>query len=251
MCIKEKNTSTPCAHTKVHTSTTPTPSPPNKSTNTHTTQSGWGDDEADTQPLNPHYNPTQYQCYSKTTRHSLAIVDETRIDYDLLEQLVVYLHTTQPAGGSFLVFLPGMGEIAAMQDRLTSNRALSGCVDWVLPLHSTVAPASQKRAFRQPSEAERAQGCRKIVLATNIAETSLTIEDVVVVVDVGKVKERRYDATRGMSLLVEDWVSQVCGFCVCVCVYGVGFWCGCVFYVCFFVGVGVRVFFMLIWTTQS
>ena len=50
-------------------------------------------------------------------------------------------------------------------------------------------------------------GTRKIVLATNIAETSLTIEDVVYVVDSGKLKERRHDAARSMSLLVEDWVS--------------------------------------------
>ena len=52
-------------------------------------------------------------------------------------------------------------------------------------------------------------GVRKIVLATNIAETSLTIEDVVFVIDTGKLKERRYDAAKGMSLLVEDFVSKV------------------------------------------
>jgi ATP-dependent RNA helicase DHX29 len=49
---------------------------------------------------------------------------------------------------------------------------------------------------------------RKVVLATNIAETSLTIEDVVYVVDSGKMKERRHEPSRGVSLLVEDWVSQ-------------------------------------------
>lgn len=52
-------------------------------------------------------------------------------------------------------------------------------------------------------------GVRKVVLATNIAETSLTISDVVYVVDAGKLKERRHNAARGMSLLVEDFVSQV------------------------------------------
>ena len=50
---------------------------------------------------------------------------------------------------------------------------------------------------------------RKVVLATNIAETSLTISDVVFVVDCGKLKERRHNAARGMSLLAEDFVSQV------------------------------------------
>lgn len=60
------------------------------------------------------------------------------------------------------------------------------------------------QAFKRPPS-----GVRKVVLATNIAETSLTIEDVVYVVDSGKLKERRHDPARGMSLLVEDWVSQV------------------------------------------
>jgi hypothetical protein len=49
----------------------------------------------------------------------------------------------------------------------------------------------------------------QIVVATNIAETSITIPDVVVVVDSGRQKEQRYDAKRGMASLVEAWVSQV------------------------------------------
>lgn len=47
------------------------------------------------------------------------------------------------------------------------------------------------------------------MVATNIAETSITIPDVVVVVDSGRQKEQRYDAKRGMASLVEAWVSQV------------------------------------------
>jgi HrpA-like RNA helicase len=49
---------------------------------------------------------------------------------------------------------------------------------------------------------------RKVVLSTNIAETSVTLEDVVYVVDAGRMRERRYDAARRMSMLVEDWVSR-------------------------------------------
>ena len=57
---------------------------------------------------------------------------------------------------------------------------------WVLPLHSSVSPEDQKGAFALPPP-----GVRKVVLATNIAETSLTISDVVFVVDCGKLKARR------------------------------------------------------------
>lgn len=119
---------------------------------------------------------------------------------------MVHLHDTQ-APGAFLVFLPGMGEIATLRDRLCAHRVLHNSAEWIIPLHSSVAPAAQKRAFAVPPVNS---GVRKIVLATNIAETSLTIDDVTVVVDCGKLKERRHDAVRGMSMLVEDWVSQVC-----------------------------------------
>lgn len=53
---------------------------------------------------------------------------------------------------------------------------------------------------------------RKIVIATNIAETSLTIGDVVYVIDSGKVRERQFDAARGISALTEEWISQVLFF---------------------------------------
>jgi ATP-dependent RNA helicase DHX29 len=72
----------------------------------------------------------------------------------------------------------------------------------VVQLHSTTTPAEQRLAF-----APAPPGALKVVLATNIAETSLTIEDVTVVIDTGRMKERRHDASRGMSSLVEDWVS--------------------------------------------
>ncbi|KAF5835639.1 P-loop containing nucleoside triphosphate hydrolase protein [Dunaliella salina] len=96
-----------------------------------------------------------------------------------------------------------MGEISQLLSRLSSIRRFSRGGHWVVPLHSSVSPADQRQAFKIPPK-----GVRKIVLATNIAETSLTIEDVVAVVDTGKHKERRYDPARRMSLLVTDWVSR-------------------------------------------
>lgn len=88
--------------------------------------------------------------------------------------------------GAVLVFLPGMGEISRLFDRLSCSRQARSGRQLIIPLHSTVSPADQRRAFFKP-----ARGVRKVVLATNIAETSLTIEDVVYVVDAGKHKERR------------------------------------------------------------
>ncbi|GAB4817860.1 hypothetical protein N2152v2_004906 [Parachlorella kessleri] len=164
-------------------------------------RSGWGDAEADVGVLNPHYQEDHYDRYSAHTRRNLARLDEDRIDYDLLEDLVAHIDSEKEEG-AVLVFLPGMGEITALHERLAGSRRFRGNAHWLVPLHSTVSPGEQRQAFKRPPA-----GVRKIVLATNIAETSLTIEDVVYVVDSGKLKERRYDAGRGMSLLVEDWVS--------------------------------------------
>ncbi len=79
--------------------------------------------------------------------------------------------------------MTGVGEISSLQERLSSTAKYRQGQHWVIPLHSSVSPGDQRQAFKRPPE-----GVRKIVIATNIAETSLTIEDVVYVVDCGKLK---------------------------------------------------------------
>ena len=106
--------------------------------------------------------------------------------------------------GAVLVFMSGTGEISwaitAIQQlaaRLGRTQAL-----WVLPLHGALAAADQQRVFQRPKP-----GVRKIVVCTNVAETSITIDDCVFVVDSGKMKEMRYEAESRVSVLVETEVS--------------------------------------------
>lgn len=103
--------------------------------------------------------------------------------------------------GSILVFLPGVGEIRRVAKLLEERLAGSG-ID-VAPLYGNLPPAAQDLAIR-PAEA----GGRKIVLATSIAETSLTIEGIRVVVDSGWMRVPRFSPGTGMSRLETVRVSK-------------------------------------------
>jgi ATP-dependent helicase HrpB len=103
--------------------------------------------------------------------------------------------------GSALVFLPGEAEIRQVASRL-ENAALSPAID-VAPLYGAL-PASEQDKAIAPSP----PGHRKIVLATTIAETSLTIEGVRIVIDSGLKRAPRFDLASGMSRLATVKVSR-------------------------------------------
>ncbi len=101
--------------------------------------------------------------------------------------------------GDILAFLPGVGEIERLRERL--NERLPGAL--ILPLHGQCEPAAQRAAIRRDPE-----GRRRIVLATAIAETSLTLDGVSVVVDAGLSRRAEFDKTAGVTRLVTHRASQ-------------------------------------------
>ncbi|NXO02320.1 DHX34 helicase, partial [Rhinopomastus cyanomelas] len=104
--------------------------------------------------------------------------------------------------GDLLVFLSGVAEIAAVGEAAATYAARTQ--RWVvLPLHSTLSLAQQDKVFDLPPP-----GVRKCILATNIAETSVTIDGVRFVLDSGKVKELSYDAEAKLQRLQEFWISR-------------------------------------------
>ncbi|ODT87178.1 ATP-dependent helicase HrpB [Phenylobacterium sp. SCN 70-31] len=103
-------------------------------------------------------------------------------------------------GGSLLVFLPGQGEIRRVAERLSERRRPG--VE-IAPLYGALDPKDQDRAIRPAPD-----GVRKVVLATAIAETSLTIQGVRVVVDCGLARVPRYDPASGLSRLATVRVSR-------------------------------------------
>ncbi|KAI7375630.1 hypothetical protein KC328_g15322, partial [Hortaea werneckii] len=148
---------------------------------------------------------SQLTGYSKKTINTLAGYDEYRIDYSLIIKLlqkVAYDAAYQPYSKAILIFLPGIAEIRQLNDMLTSHASFGK--GWrIHPLHSSFSSEDQQSAFDIPP-----QGVRKIVLATNIAETGITIPDVTCVVDTGKHKEMRFDEKRQMSRLILSFIAR-------------------------------------------
>lgn len=171
--------------------------------------------------------------YDSSTLTIIAKADEDTIDYDLVEAAIIHVVTAETEGGpwallegwnglderpskgnsaleghgAILVFLPGSIEIGKLQRQLAVSdqlrKALGQCQAEVLPLHGALSPVQQQAVFRKYSKDRR-----KIILSTNIAETSITIDDVTVVIDTGKMKEIQLDPTSGITKLAETWVSQ-------------------------------------------
>nr|WP_321254390.1 ATP-dependent helicase HrpB [uncultured Ruegeria sp.] len=119
---------------------------------------------------------------------------------DALVDLVVRAERdSRAAGGGMLVFLPGEGEIRRTEAAL-SGRLPGDCV--VRPLFGAMPFAAQRAAIAPVDQG------RKVVLATSIAETSLTIPDIRVVVDMGQARRARFDAGSGMSRLVTERATR-------------------------------------------
>lgn len=123
---------------------------------------------------------------------------EKRIE-DQVKAAILAAIAAEP--GSVLAFLPGQGEIEGVRQRLAEAR-LPPEVD-LCPLHGTLDPAQQDAAIRPA-----APGRRKIVLATSIAETSITIEGVRIVVDSGLRRAPRYEPELGISRLETIRISR-------------------------------------------
>lgn len=145
------------------------------------------------------YNQMLLEAYQAKT-------NEDDIDNYLLFSVIRYVHKNMPMG-SILVFLPGYDSITE-QNEIIQSYMNDGQIDGnlkIFMLHGNMQANDQKQVFA-PAE----YGCRKIILSTNIAETSLTIDDVVFVIDCGKVKQKTYDALTGATSLTTTWISLAC-----------------------------------------
>jgi ATP-dependent RNA helicase DHX57 len=140
----------------------------------------------------------------------LSLMDFNKIDYDLIEKTLCFIvdeHSHDyPTTGSILVFLPGLAEIMNLHEQLSNHPTFGSRAGRfkLLPLHSSLTSEEQAAIFQKPKPSY----VRKIILSTNLAETSITIDDCVFVVDAGRMKENRFDPTKNMESLDTVWVSK-------------------------------------------
>ncbi|XP_073334572.1 3'-5' RNA helicase YTHDC2 isoform X1 [Pagrus major] len=131
--------------------------------------------------------------------------DDELVDLDLIMELLHNICSTS-SDGAVLIFLPGYDEIVTLRDRiLYDDKRFSTHSERyrVFTLHSDMQTRDQKKAMDTSPPS-----VRKIILSTNIAETSITINDVVFVIDSGKVKEKSFDTLSHVSMLKTVWISK-------------------------------------------
>lgn len=166
-------------------------------------------DVSDTSGLDP-------KDYSLTTRLAVTRLDTLRPNNALIERLLAWIGCPNDehafgfeTPGAVLVFLPGIAEITMLKAFLLSSREFSDPQRWhICALHSQLTMKEQAMAFKVPNNATVS---RKIVLSTNIAETGVTIPDVVFVVDTCLVKETRFNQHNRMRSLVQCHVPRSSG----------------------------------------
>ncbi|KAK9240682.1 P-loop containing nucleoside triphosphate hydrolase protein [Lipomyces kononenkoae] len=133
--------------------------------------------------------------------------DESFVPHALIAQLLVKLFSEGKDDGSILVFLPGISDIVTVDSLLKDKvHEFPDLADpskcRVYLLHSVLVDA-QKKVFEKVPD-----GCRKIILSTNIAETSVTIPELRYVIDCGKEREKRFVQAQRITTLMIDWVSR-------------------------------------------
>eukprot|EP00889_Picochlorum_renovo_P003077 jgi/Picre1/30107/NNA_005476.t1 len=154
-------------------------------------------------------------------KHYQSNTDVDDVDIGLIEELLLFvcgekrqgkavegldaaISAVESDASAILIFLPGWDEIMRLKDALDQSGYFGNPQKYiVLPLHSMVSPVEQRKVFQRPP-----RNVRKIILSTNIAETAITIDDVALIIDSGRQKEKSFDPYSGVSTLQSGWISK-------------------------------------------
>ncbi|XP_053298290.1 ATP-dependent RNA helicase DHX33 [Pleuronectes platessa] len=147
--------------------------------------------------------------YLEGRQHPIQIYYTKHPQSDYLQAALVsvfQIHQEAPPSHDILVFMTGQEEIEALARtcRDIAKHLPDGCSPMVvIPLYASLPPAQQLRVFQLAPK-----GCRKVILSTNIAETSLTISGIKYVIDTGMVKAKRFNPDSGLEVLAVQRISK-------------------------------------------
>ncbi|VDM96782.1 unnamed protein product [Thelazia callipaeda] len=159
----------------------------------------------------PYFDPLYVEVLRRTNLDTVYLVDSymmsggeqwsESVDMNLTVAIISYCMDS-PVLGSILVFLPGYEDILAVREKVI--KMVDCCTrPAVFTLHSQMSSQDQQRVFDPVGH-----GYRKVILSTNIAEASLTIDDVIFVIDCGRAKEKIYDHSTRVSQLRKTWIAK-------------------------------------------
>lgn len=140
--------------------------------------------------------------YSIQTRNAMAMLSESDVSFELLETLLLHIKS-KGIPGAILVFLPGWNLIFALMKYLQSTSSFGNPQYRILPCHSQIPRDDQRKVFEPVPD-----GVTKIILSTNIAETSITIDDIVFVVDVCKARMKLFTSHNNLTSYATVWASK-------------------------------------------
>ncbi|KAL9903077.1 dosage compensation regulator mle isoform 1-T1 [Glossina fuscipes fuscipes] len=139
--------------------------------------------------------------YSQQTKNAMALLSESECSFELIEALLIHIKSKN-IPGAILVFLPGWNLIFALMKYL-QNSQFGSPQYRILPCHSQIPREDQRRVFEPVPN-----GVTKIILSTNIAETSITIDDIVFVVDLCKARMKMFTSHNNLTSYATVWASK-------------------------------------------